>query len=185
MPSDYQLKPAVQRLLRLAIGFLVPADTKGTSYQVHRLLVLMGLLLAVLPAAFENLLWSAFLLIIAVSRHSNLGVIVFLLPLIVGWWALYSLVRVFLYLLKGDPVPGLATWLGIVAGSAAAIAFHWPGIIDGTLLTKSNFCVWCVKSRIRPSLLCVLVGVHWAFLCRGGFRLTARTSVTPVASVDP
>lgn len=173
MPSVYSIKLALQRLLLSAIAAFKSSEEDGIAYQIHRLLVLMGLFFAVLPAA-RQLLLLAVLIIIPFPP--------WWITYFVGWWALVSLVRVFLYLLKGSPAPSANTWLGIIIGSITSLLFHgW--LISKSLISQSLQNPRCISCEppfgYSPSLLCILVGMHWAYLCWRRFRLTARPNVTP------
>lgn len=147
--------------------------TKDVAYQIHRLLVWFGLLLAVFPAALGHLMTT----IMLIAATPTLW-----LAYMIGWWALGALTRVFLNFLKGSPVPGGATWLGITAGSVTVIALLWP------VFTGTPPCASCSAPpgllTYRPELLCILVGLHWTYLYWRGFRLTGRSSEPPSASAE-
>ena len=147
--------------------------TKGIAYQIHRLLVWLGLFLAVLPAALSHSITT--IMLIAATPVTWLAYVV-------GWWAIGALAQVFLNFLKGSPVPSGATWLGIIAGSVTVIAFFWP------VFTGTPPCASCSAPpgllTYRPKLLCILVGLHWAYLYWRGFRLTGRSSEPPSSSAE-
>lgn len=157
----------------IKLGGTMTFGTKCIAYQVNRLLVWLGLLLAVLPAALDHLATTLFLIFATPALW---------LAYVVGWWAISSLIRLFLNFLKGSPVPGGASWLGIIAGSVTVIVLLWP------VFTGAPPCTSCSKPpgllTYRPNLLCVLVGLHWTYLYWRGFRLTGRSSGPPSASAE-
>lgn len=140
------------------------------TWFAHRLLVWLGLVAAVLPAAVEHLMTTLMLIFATPPLW---------LAYVIGWWALFSMGRVFSHFLRGAPVLGAATWLGILTGSVVVLVLLKP------VFTGTSPCESCSPPpglfAYGPSLLCVLVGLHWAYLYSRGFRLTGHSNGPPTA----
>lgn len=137
-------------------------DPIHTSQSFHKVLVWLGLLGAVIPSAIIHLA-SVVFAVFAIRMPQ------YLLAYAIGWWAIFSLIRVFLNFLKGSPVPGAFTWFGIFAGSTTVLVLAIPAF------TGTPACPTCSVPRrpgYSPHFLCILVGIHLAYLYWQGFRLS-------------
>lgn len=122
-------------------------------------LVLVGLVIAVVPALAIHML-TAVMLIAATPA--------FWAAYFAGWWGLISLLRIFASFVRKSVLIGPITILGVIAGSVAVLAILWP------VFTQTPACSTCTPPELfayRPELLCVFVGAHWLVLCSQGFRL--------------
>lgn len=145
-----------------------PVTSSTVARRINAVLVFLGLFGAVLPALAMHGM-TAIMLIFAPPRLWG--------AYFVGWWGLYSLLRIFVSFFSSRVRVGPITILGLAAASATVIALHWPffiGCEDCGPWGKPEQFVY------RPEELCVLVAVHWLLLCNTGFRMSFRRSYRDV-----
>ncbi|MES2993457.1 MAG: hypothetical protein V4844_18685 [Pseudomonadota bacterium] len=146
--------------------------TSTTTWYANATLVITGLVVAVLPALVLHAM-TAIMLIAATPA--------LWLAYVIGWWALFSLLRVFASFIRAVVQIGPVTVLGLTAGSVTVITLLWP------VFTGMPACSTCKPPELfayRANLLCVAVAMHWSFLHWRGFRLTRRPSGPPTTAAE-
>ena len=123
-------------------------------------LVLLGLLIAVIPAVAIHTMTAVMLVVATPALWA---------AYFAGWWGLISLLRIFASFVREAVSVGPMTILGVVAGSVAILAILWQAF------AQSPNCSTCAPFDLfvyRPELLCIFVGAHWLVLRSRGFRLS-------------
>ncbi len=159
---DYFTEPvgpfSKYRALQMQMGPLIQ--------RINATLVILELALIVLPAAALHGVKA--LGLIFVLAYPPL-----LLAYFVGWWALGALFTMFFSFTRSGIRPGLATYLGLVAGCVTVSIILW------NVITGTPSCSTCKPPEFfsyRPELLCIAVALHWSFLHFREFRLTFNPS---------
>lgn len=145
---------------------------KSILKQANAALVIVGLVGAVLPAMALHAMTTVALIAATPALWMAYGS---------GWWALWSLLRIFVSFGRSTVPIGPGTILGLAVGSATVVILLWP------VFTGTPPCSTCEPPELllyRPNLLCVAVAAHWAFLHYTGFRLTGRSSGSPSAPAE-